>query len=114
MFTRRTATVIISAPEASCAWTMTAGEEYLPVPTIRRDENVLSAIVNKSTGSTLPPSLAAAAIRELRRTSSPQSAIRNFRNALAAADEVDDLDLVAFTHHGRGERVPLQHQQVVL
>ena len=49
MFTRRTATVIISAPDASCACTMTAGEEYLPVPTIRRDENVLSAIVNRST-----------------------------------------------------------------
>ena len=45
MFTRRTATVIISAPDASCACTITAGDEYLPVPTKRRDENVLSAIV---------------------------------------------------------------------
>ena len=45
MFTRRTATVIISAPEASCAFTMTAGDEYLPVPTMRRDVKVLSAIV---------------------------------------------------------------------
>ena len=44
MFTRRTATVIISAPEASCACTITAGDEYLPVPTISRDENVLPAI----------------------------------------------------------------------
>jgi len=32
----------------------------------------------------------------------------------AAADEVDDLDLVAFTHHGRGERVPLEYHQIVL
>ena len=45
MFTRRTATVIISAPDASCAFTITAGDEYLPVPTRRRDENVLPAIV---------------------------------------------------------------------
>jgi len=37
MFTRRTATVIISAPEASCACTMMAGDEYLPVPTMRRE-----------------------------------------------------------------------------
>jgi len=28
---------------------MTAGEEYFPVPTIRREENVLSAIVKRST-----------------------------------------------------------------
>jgi hypothetical protein len=48
MLTRRTATVIISAPEASCAWTMTAGDEYLPVPTISRDVNVLSAMVKIS------------------------------------------------------------------
>jgi len=51
MFTRRTATVIISAPDAWWAWTITAGDEYLPVPTISRDVNVLSAIVNVSTAS---------------------------------------------------------------
>jgi hypothetical protein len=44
MFTRRTATVIMSAPDASCALTMTAGDEYLPVPTMRREENVLPAM----------------------------------------------------------------------
>jgi len=44
MFTRRTATVIISAPEASCACTMMAGDEYLPVPPMRREENVLSRL----------------------------------------------------------------------
>ena len=48
MFTRRTATVIISAPDASCALTMTAGDEYLPVPTMSREENVLSAMVKLS------------------------------------------------------------------
>ena len=44
MFTRRTATVIMSAPDASCACTMTAGDEYLPVPTMSRDANVLPAM----------------------------------------------------------------------
>ena len=39
MFTRRTATVTMSAPDASCARCMTANDEYLPVPTIRRDAN---------------------------------------------------------------------------
>jgi hypothetical protein len=53
MFTRLTATVIISAPDASCAFTMTDGEEYLPVPTINREVNVLSAIVKLSI--TRPP-----------------------------------------------------------
>ena len=48
MFTRRTATVIISAPDASCAFTITDGDEYLPVPTIRRDVKVLPAMVKVS------------------------------------------------------------------
>jgi len=52
MFTRRTATVIISAPEASCALTITAGEAYLPVPTMSRDAKILPAIVKVSTLST--------------------------------------------------------------
>ena len=43
--TRRTATVTISAPEASCAATITSGEGYLPVPTMRRERNVRPAIV---------------------------------------------------------------------
>src|SRR6185295_28060 len=96
MLTRRTATVTISAPEASCAWTMTVGEEYLPVPTIRRDENVLSAIVNRSTVQSLvltirnPQSAVRnpqlirnpqSAIRNPQLIRNPQSAIRNFRNA---------------------------------
>src|SRR5262249_40869528 len=51
MLTRRTATVIISAPDASCACTITVCEEYFPVPTISRDENGLSAIVNRSISS---------------------------------------------------------------
>src|ERR1700730_15723238 len=38
----------MSAPEASCAFTITGGDEYLPVPTIRRDEKVLPAITKVS------------------------------------------------------------------
>src|SRR3990172_4533879 len=39
--TRSSATVTICAPEASCACFMTSMDAYLPVPTIRRDENSL-------------------------------------------------------------------------
>src|SRR5260370_23193087 len=85
MFTRLTATVIISAPEASCACTMTAGDEYLPVPTMSREENVLSDIVNRSIFQPLP-----------------------------AADKVDDLDFVALADRRTVERVALEHGQIVL
>src|SRR5262245_47968963 len=51
MLTRRTATVIMSAPEASCARTMIAGDPYLPVPTINRDVNVRPAMVKLSNAS---------------------------------------------------------------
>ena len=37
MFTRRTATVTMSAPDSACAFAMTANDGYLPEPTIRRD-----------------------------------------------------------------------------
>src|SRR5438132_2587817 len=37
MFTRRTATVTISAPEASIARRVSAKDAYLPVPTISRE-----------------------------------------------------------------------------
>ena len=46
MFTRRTATVTMSAPEASWAWAMTMFDGYLPVPTMRRDRNVRPAMTN--------------------------------------------------------------------
>ena len=41
-FTRRTATVTISVPDAACASAITACDGYLPVPTIRRDRKVRS------------------------------------------------------------------------
>src|SRR5687767_5242779 len=46
MFTRRTATVTMSAPDASCARAMTGCDGYLPVPMISRDWNVRPAITN--------------------------------------------------------------------
>ena len=67
MFTRRTATVTMSAPEASCACAITACDGYLPVPTISRDVNVRPAIDEGGPD----------------------------HRRLPAADEVDDLDLVA-------------------
>src|SRR6187200_2083926 len=57
MFTRRTATVTISAPDAACACAITACDGYLPVPTMRRDLKVRPAIVNgMSVNAQLPTS----------------------------------------------------------
>ena len=58
-FTRRTATVTISAPEAMWASAMIVCEGYLPVPTTRRDPNVRPAmtrgseVIKKAQGSRL-------------------------------------------------------------
>ena len=48
MFTRRTATVTISAPEASTAAAFSSKLLYLPVPTIRREVKVRPATVQVS------------------------------------------------------------------
>src|SRR5947207_14977102 len=93
MFTRLTATVTISAPDASCAFTITAGELYLPVPTIRRDENVVPAITNTSDVIMACP------------INPPQR---------SAADEVDDFDPIAVPHHGFGKGRTLENRQIVL
>ena len=56
MFTRRTATVTMSAPEAACACAITACDEYLPVPTISRDAKVRPAITKgESVTRSYPP-----------------------------------------------------------
>ena len=47
-FTRRTATVTISAPLASMAAFVSAPSLYFPVPTINRDVNRRPAITNSS------------------------------------------------------------------
>src|SRR5688572_15336192 len=87
MLTRLTATVIISAPDASCAFTMTAGDEYLPVPTMRREVNVLSAIVKLSM-----PVLSES----------------------TAAHEIHDFDLIAFADDRIVEGRALEDDDVVL
>ncbi len=51
MFTRRTATVTISAPDASSAAAFCAKLLYLPVPTMRRDVKVRPATVQVSLAS---------------------------------------------------------------
>src|SRR5262245_18655366 len=91
MFTRLTATVIMSAPEASCARTMTDGDEYLPVPTMSRDEKERPAITSVSDGVMSGLTF----------------------STRAAAHEVDDFDLIARVDGGPIERRALEHDEVV-
>src|SRR4051812_11122966 len=87
MLTRRTATVIMSAPEASCACTITAGDEYFPVPTMSRDAKVLPAMTKLSITPGLP--------------------------RLPATDEVHDFDLIALADLGAFESRPFEHDKIV-
>jgi hypothetical protein len=87
MFTRRTATVIISAPDASCAFTMTDGDEYFPVPTMSRELKVLPAIENVS--------------------------MWTVRGWLSATYEVHDFNLVALAHDDLVEGRALEDDQIV-
>src|SRR4030095_10702634 len=80
MFTRRTATVTISAPEAACACAITACDEYLPVPTMRRDLNVRPALTKGASGNPQPRF--------------PLST--SFLVVLATAHEIHDLHSIAF------------------
>src|SRR5436309_10057083 len=83
--TRRRATVMIWAPEASCACFMTSMDEYLPVPTIRRDENSLPPMT-RFVSLMAPPS-----------------------SALTPAHRSDDLHPVALVQHGRLVRTLRRH-----
>src|SRR5262245_21338657 len=106
MLTRRTATVIISAPEASWARTMTDGDEYLPVPTIRREENVRSAMIRLSVG--IVPCLI---------FSSQLSALSSQPLGLcpsAASYEVDDLHFVACADRRDVERRAFDDDEIML
>src|SRR4029078_3606665 len=73
MFTRRTATVMISAPAASVAARVSSNERYLPLPTMSRARYSRPARTN---GSLLGMVVS------------------------AASDEVDHLDGVAVEEHG--------------
>ena len=90
MFTRRTATVTISAPEASCARAITAFDGYLPVPTMRREWKLLPASVSKS------------------------SCIGRMVLRRATANGVDYLDPVAVADHRGAVRGAFQNLKVVL
>src|SRR5262245_66461724 len=74
MFTRRTATVTISAPEASTARRVSSNERYFPVPTMRRERYSRPARTNGSVRPSDMPS--------------------------PAPDEVDHLDGVAVAQGG--------------
>ena len=100
-FTRRTATVTMSAPEASCAACMTWCVGYLPVPTISRERNSRPAMTNGRIHSI-------SGGQELRdQTSDLRSPVD-----LSAADEIHDLDLVAVVDRGRGVGVALDDDEV--
>src|ERR1051326_5935881 len=85
MFTRRTATVTISAPDASTARRVSSKSLYLPVPTISRERYSRPASTNGSFWAV---------------------------NASPAADELDDLDLIAVADRAR--RVVLGRNDVAV
>src|SRR5258705_801206 len=89
MFTRRTATVTMSAPDAACACAITACDEYLPVPTMSRDVKVRPAMVNGVSVMSRPLNS-------------------------AATHEIDDLDAVAVADERRRERGAPDDHEVVL
>src|SRR5262245_53566243 len=101
MFTRRTATVTISAPEAACACAMTGCDEYLPVPTMSRDLNVRPAMLNGKSFLVFPASSPV----------QPECLTTPFGGA--AADKIHDLDFVAVADQRRGKRVALDDDHVV-
>src|SRR5579883_1525600 len=84
MFTRRTATVTISAPDASTARRVSSNERYLPVPTMSRERYSRPASTNGS-----------AAIS-------------------AAPDDVDHLDTVALAERRRAVGRPRDDRRVHL
>ena len=94
----RTATVTITAPEASCAATITSGEGYLPVPTMRREGNVRPAIVRGVSIGCFDSWCAASRPAPVTRAGLEAGA----PCSLTAADEVDDFHLVACRDDGRG------------
>src|SRR5713101_6966288 len=102
--TRRTATVTISAPEASMASRMFSNDGYFPVPTIRRDLN------------SFPPSHSDVSyiMTPLRVLPSPYPLPRGERGSgvLAASHWMDDLDLVPVRQHRLGVAGPLGHLAV--
>src|SRR6185295_3402500 len=90
MLTRRTATVTISAPDASTAAAFSPRLLYLPVPTISRELNVRPATVQRSDETDCGAF-----------TSAP-------------ADEMDDLEGVPFRHPNLAESRARHDREVAL
>src|SRR3990172_4823524 len=97
-FTRRTATVTTSAPDASMARTMASLDWYLPVPTMRREWRVRSPM-------TSGVSVNAGAAAMFVMLSSGGS---------TAADKMNQLDAVAFADGRCGEALATHDSPVVL
>src|SRR5258705_1444567 len=103
MFTRRTATVTIPAPDASCAACMIWWVGYFPVPMMSRDVNSRPAITNGSV-DILPSNL-----ENLERT------LRTLRTLiLPTANEVAHLKLVPLRDRGRRVVVAFDDREVAL
>src|SRR6266478_9927819 len=82
MLTRRTATVTISAPDTSIARLVSLKSLYFPVPTISRERYLLPAMSRKSSTN------------------------------LSSADEVDNLQRVAFPQQGGVIGVAIRHAPI--
>src|SRR4029450_971692 len=85
MFTRRTATVMISAPAASVARRVSSNERYFPLPTMSRDRYSRAARTNGS---------------------------MSLMMGSTASDELDDLDGVAVAERGGGV-VRVRHDSAI-
>src|SRR5688572_18193033 len=117
MFTRRTATVTISAPDASCACAITALEGYLPVPTMSRDRNVRPAMTKLESTMVKFTNVRIYEWMDCRGSVAPQfvhSSIRQLRRSSPSADEVHNLHPVAVSDDDLGEALPLQDGEIVL
>jgi hypothetical protein len=86
MFTRRTATVTMSAPEALWAFAITAWELYFPLPMISRDVNARPAM-----------------------TSDVSPGIR-----LASTHKIHDLDAIAVVHERLRKEGSPENLEIVL
>ena len=100
-FTRLTATVTMSAPEARCASAITRWDGYFPVPTMRRERKVLSAMVRRSVAISVLSVLSVALVVRV-------------VGALASADEVHDLYFIPLAHDDRLVFVALDDDEIVL
>src|SRR5690242_4580683 len=103
-FTRRTATVTTSAPEASMARCIVSASGYFPVPTSRRDWKVRPAIMNGVSRSAPPALVISSASDEVHQL----DRVARGHAHLAQAGAANDLPVV-LDHHGA--RVELEHRE---